>query len=61
MDLVLAVLIWWQTDLAVGGDVEGDVEGVQGLNQYLCLSVYEGDRRALERWRRRQGKTYHRP
>ena len=56
VDLVLGVLIWWETNLAVGGDVEGYVEGVRGLSQYLCLSVFEGDRRALEGWQRGQEK-----
>lgn len=28
VNLVLGVLIGWETDLSVGGDVKGDVEGV---------------------------------
>ena len=28
VDLVLGVLIGWETDLTLGGDVERDVEGV---------------------------------
>lgn len=35
VDLVLGILIGWETDLAVDGDVELDVEGVSGLSQYF--------------------------
>lgn len=57
VDLVFCVFfVGWEADLTVGGDVEGDVEGVWWFRQYF-VCAFEGDGRGLEG----REKTYHRP